>query len=120
MAKHAPKHRGRIQAQGGGIEKSKHWEQDTPPTVSEILKMCDELEGMLSESERLARVKGFAEFREYVMRASKSGGIPADPRPHKKSFPRRGAGDIRVDLEIQKGLACIPDPVKRSEEGGSQ
>jgi hypothetical protein len=39
-----PKHRGRIQAQEGGIEKSIPWARDSPPTESGMLEMCDALE----------------------------------------------------------------------------
>lgn len=47
-----PPHRGRIQAQGGGTEQSVPWARNTPPTESEMLNFCDELEGKLSEREK--------------------------------------------------------------------
>jgi hypothetical protein len=104
-----PEHRGRLQAQGGGIEKSVSWARDNPPTESEMLSFCDELEGKLSEREKRDREQPLVELREYIRRIAKSGGISANPRPHKKSFLKRGSKDIRVDLEVQKGMACVPD-----------
>ncbi len=42
-------HRGRIQAQGGGIEESVSWcQNDTPPTKTEGLEMIDILENRLN------------------------------------------------------------------------
>ena len=104
-----PKHRGRVQAQGGGTEKSVPWARDSPPTESEMLNFCDELEGKLSEREKRDREQPLAELREYIHRVARSGGISANPKPHKKPFLKRGSKDIRVDLEVQKGMACVPD-----------
>jgi hypothetical protein len=47
-----PVHRGRIQAQGGGTEKSESWAQATPPTLSEIMRLIDRLEAQLTPKER--------------------------------------------------------------------
>ena len=105
-----PQHRGRIQAQGSGTEKSVPWARDSAPSESEMLSFCDELEGRLTEREKRDREQPLTELREYIRRVAKFGGISANPRPHKKSFLKRGAKDIRVDLEVQKGMACIPDP----------
>jgi hypothetical protein len=37
-------HRGRIQAQGGGLEASESWSSSTPPTKQEGLDLIDKLE----------------------------------------------------------------------------
>jgi hypothetical protein len=105
-AKEAPSHRGRVQAQGGGTEKSVPWAQSTPPTVSDVLRFLDDLEKKLTPAEKRAREEAFRQIREYVSNIHHSG-LSAGT---KKSFPRRNRGDIRVDLEVQAGVACVGDP----------
>lgn len=104
-----PKHRGRIQAQGGGIEKSVAWARDNPPSEREMLSFCDELEDKLTDSEKRDREQPLASLRDFIRRAARAGGITASPQPFQKSFLKRGSRDIRVDLEVQKGMACVPD-----------
>jgi hypothetical protein len=104
-----PQHRGRIQAQGGGTEQSVPWARNTPPTESEMLNFCDELEGKLSQREKEDREQPLTELREFIRRAARAGGISANPYPFKKAFLKRGSRDIRVDLEVHKGMACVPD-----------
>lgn len=41
------KHRGRIQAQGGGLEKSESWAQDEPLTVEDALDILNRLKEKL-------------------------------------------------------------------------
>lgn len=48
-------HRGRIQAQGEGTEKSESWAQDDPLTKEEGLALLDKLERRLTKAERQAR-----------------------------------------------------------------
>lgn len=100
-------HRGRVQAQGGGTEESVAWAQDTPPTRSDGLRMLDQLAARLTASELTARQGAFAEARDFVDRAAQAGGVG----PVKKSFPHKPLrGGIRVDIEVQKGIAFVPDP----------
>jgi hypothetical protein len=99
-------HRGRVQAQGGGTEKSVPWAQSTPPTASDGQRMLDELAAQLTDAELQARQDAFAQAREFIERSAQAGGVG----PVKKSFPRKPVrGGIRVDIEVQKGLALIPD-----------
>jgi hypothetical protein len=58
-----PEHRGRIQAQGGGTEKSVSWARDTPPTESEMLRFCDALENQLTNREKRDRKQPLAQLR---------------------------------------------------------
>lgn len=102
-----PLHRGRIQAQGGGTEKSEPWAQVNPPTESEMLEKCDRLEAQLTPRERKDREQPLADLRQFIRRAARSGGVWAGGPP--KSFPKRGSKDIRVDLEVITGVACVPD-----------
>jgi hypothetical protein len=101
-----PPHRGRVQAQGGGTEKSEKWAQDDPPKVSEVLSFLDRLEAQLTPAERRLREEALQQAREYVRNAGGRGGLHA---PVHKSFPRkRLRGGIRVDLEVIAGRACVP------------
>lgn len=102
-----PRHRGRIQAQGGGTEQSVPWARDTPPTKSELLKMCDDLEAKLSEREKNDRADALAQLRRFIRSAAQGGGVSA---PVSKSWLKRGSRDVRIDLEVVKGMAGVPDP----------
>jgi len=99
--------RGRIQAQGGGVEKSQPWNRATPPTVSEGLKMVDDLEASLTKAERKARQKELDKARKFIRDAGKAGGIDA---PVSKTFLAKGTKDVRVDIEVISGKAFVPDP----------
>ena len=100
-------HRGRVQAQGGGTEKSVPWAQSTPPTASDGQRMLDQLAAQLTDAELEARQAAFAQARAFINRAAQAGGVG----PVKKSFPAKPVrGGIRVDIEVQKGMAFVPDP----------
>jgi hypothetical protein len=99
-------HRGRIQAQGGGTEKSVAWARQEPPTEDDMLEMCDRLERQLTARERKVRVRALLELRRFIQAAAHSGGVFA---PVSKSFLARGSKDIRIDLEVIKGMACVPN-----------
>ena len=47
----SPKHRGGIQAQGGGLEESENWAKETPPTWEEGVGMLEKLKTKLPEKE---------------------------------------------------------------------
>lgn len=101
-----PLHRGRVQAQGGGTEQSEAWAQKKPPTESEMLQKCDSLNRRLTPSEARDRAEPLQRLRMYIRSAAQCGGVCA---PLKKSFLKRGLRDIRVDLEVVTGMACVPD-----------
>lgn len=107
MSSADPEHRGRIQAQGGGIEKSVAWAQDAAPTQSEMLRFCDDLEAQLSDKEKNDRAISLGQLRRFINSAAQGGGVAA---PISKSWLNRGSRDIRIDLEVIKGMACVPDP----------
>jgi hypothetical protein len=109
-----PIHRGRIQAQGGGTEESESWARATPPTLSDVIGLIDRLEARLTPKERRIREKGFAQLRRVVEQAAKAGGIWARSI---RSFPQPPLGDIRVDLEVITGRACVPDVNQTAGEG---
>lgn len=103
----AAAHRGRLQAQGGGTEKSQKWERDTPPTKSELVKLLDTLWATLTRGEQDDRKECYVDMKKYIEQAP-AGGIPA---PLSKSFRNRKLrGGVRIDLEIRAGRACVDDP----------
>jgi hypothetical protein len=102
-------HRGRVQAQGGGTEESESWAESRPPTVTQVLAFVDLLEGKLKPKERKDRTQPLVDVRRRIQNAGRAGGLWAHPRPHRKSFYKRGSADIRVDLDVLKGRACVPD-----------
>jgi hypothetical protein len=99
--------RGRIQAQGGGTEKSESWAQSEPPTETEMLSLCDRLEAQLTAREKKDREQPLRQLRRFIRAAASAGGVSA---PASRSWYKRGSKDIRVDLEVVTGMACVPDP----------
>jgi hypothetical protein len=67
--------------------------------------MINALEGLLTPAERRVRTDAFTQIRTFVRNVSRPG-LPAGT---KKSFPKPSRGSIRVDLEVNAGLACVPD-----------
>ncbi len=98
-------HRGRLQAQGGGVEESESWAQDNPLLLSEGHQKLNALHDKLQPAEQRHRLEAFAEARAYIERIADAGGA----RPGtKKSFPLRPRRDHRrVDVEVHKGLAFV-------------
>lgn len=93
-------HRGRIQAQGGGVEKSVSWNRQTPPTESEMMAMVRELEAKLTPAEKRAREVAFEQLRRLIRAAAQAGtGLPV----LRRSYPFPAIRGIRVDLEVLKG-----------------
>jgi len=70
-----------------------------------MLEYCDLLEKKLTQTEKKVRNGPLAALRKFVRATAKSGGIAA---PLKKSFSKSGSKDIRIDLEVIKGTACVP------------
>jgi hypothetical protein len=100
-------HRGRIQAQGGGTEKSESWARSNPPTQSEMLDLCDRLEAQLTAREQKDREQPLRQLRRFIRTAATAAGVSA---PVSRSWYQRGSKDIRIDLEVVTGMACVPDP----------
>jgi hypothetical protein len=97
-------HRGRIQAQGGGLERSVPWAQSTPPTVAQGLAMLQELRMQLTDKQFNERARSFERAERYIINAGAGGGA----YPPGNSFKMQGTTDIRVDIEIQSGAAFVP------------
>lgn len=96
------KHRGRIQAQGEGLEKSVSWAQDEPLTREEGLNLLERLIKMLTRQEFERREKPFEEAKRYI--EGVQGGADA---VKKKSFRNLRSRDARVDIEILSGKAFV-------------
>jgi hypothetical protein len=101
-------HRGRVQAQGGGVEKSCPWAQKTPLTRDEGQQKVDTLEGGLTSKEKEGREEAFRQVRDYIDRVARAGGVDA---PVSKTFPNRSRerSNIRLDIEVITGRAFVPD-----------
>jgi hypothetical protein len=100
-------HRGRMQAQGGGIEESEPWAQDAPLPARDAHDLLSRLAAKLNPAERRHREKAFEDAHGYVTGAATRGGADA---PVKKSFPYPPRADHRrVDIEVRVGRAFVPD-----------
>ena len=96
--------RGRFQAQGAGLEKSRPWTQEEIPTKPDGHRFLDELKDQLSPSELRARLTCFSKANDWVD-AAPSGGYKV-VKVIKTSFqPYPPIKDIRVDGEIYSGVA---------------
>lgn len=96
------KHRGRFQAQGGGIEKSESWAQDEPISKTDGLSLLEKLWNKLTQKERDIREKPYEDAKRYVENVD--GGIDAVV---KKSFKNRRTKDVRIDVEVLGGTAFL-------------
>lgn len=99
-------HRGRFQAQGGGIEESVKWALNKPCTKSHANKAIRELKNKLSSSELSVREKCFERVMNFVQRSPSNGLMAIIKKPFTPIPPKR---DIRVDIEILAGKAFIDD-----------
>ncbi|KAA3622600.1 MAG: hypothetical protein DWQ02_25755 [Bacteroidetes bacterium] len=96
------RHRGRIQAQGDGLEESESWAQDEPLTKKEGLSILEKLKLKLKKSDYLLRKDQFEDAKRFIENID--GGIDA---VKKKTFRNRKTKDARIDIEILGGTAFI-------------
>jgi len=99
-----PLHRGRFQTQGGGVQKSVAWAQETAPTITDAHGMLDQLAAKLTPAELKDRELLIQQAHAFVDNAGRCGGVDA---PVMKSWLKRR--DIRIDLEVRVGRAFVPD-----------
>lgn len=95
-------HRGRIQAQGEGLEASESWAQDEPLTKKEGLSLLRKLKAKLSSKDRKKREKQFEEAERFIKGIK--GGIQS---PERLNFQDRKTKDVRVDIEVWSGFAFV-------------
>ena len=99
-----PLHRGRIQAQGGGLEKSVKWSKETPLTVGEGLALLNQLVEMLTPTEREERRTAIERQRNKMRRISQYGGVD-----HPQGWSEPPHAERRIDVEVKYGRAFVPD-----------
>jgi len=99
--------RGRIQAQGNGTEKSAPWNIIIDHTKSMGLERVDNLQAQLTPAEENLRVDALEKCKNRI-RTAPSIGVSA---PMKKSYyDDFRARKIRLDIEVNAGVAFIDDP----------
>ena len=96
-----PLHRGRIQAQGGGVEESEPWASCDIPYKSNGHIMVDHLKMKLSNEALKQRRLAFDKVEKFIDRAPTSG-WDVSTQSYPGCPPNR---DVRVDVEIKKGKA---------------
>jgi hypothetical protein len=97
-------HRGRFQAQGGGIEESEAWDEEDPLTERDGHTLLTRLKYRLNKDEFLLRQQAFQKAHRFVENAAVSGGVG----PTKQSWPQPPRRDHRrVDIEVQSGRAFV-------------
>lgn len=94
-------HRGRFQAQGGGLEESEPWDEPRPLQALTGHILLSGLRFKIPTREATIRRDSFLKAHRFIDSAASSGGVG----PCKKSFVVRGSRDQRVDIEVQSGLA---------------
>lgn len=100
--------RGRIQAQGDKVEKSRSWAEVYVPTKQKGHGFIDNLKGQLKPAELAVRLDCIRKAKKWVDSAPKNGYTAVTPI--KTSFPPcPPIKDIRVDGEIYSGSAFKDD-----------
>ena len=88
----------RIQAQGGGLERSIVLQN---PTAAQGLAALATLQATLTPRQQEERAGSFAKAARFIENAPKGGGVISPG----KSFPAGPRTDIRVDVEVLRGQA---------------
>jgi hypothetical protein len=97
-------HRGRFQAQGGGIEESEAWDEESALPAARGHSLLTAVKYKLDKSEYLIRRDAFSKAHRFIDNASVSGGVG----PTKQSWPQPPRPDHRrVDIEVQSGSAFV-------------
>lgn len=99
-------HRGRFQAQGGGIEESESWAQASPLTVAKAFELLKRLMARLHKKDYEKRKVPFQKAQAFIAEAGKNGGVSS---PVKQSFKVKGSKDERVDIEVLGGKAFVKE-----------
>ena len=95
------KHRGRIQAQGKGLEKSVSWSQDEPLSKEQGKSLLQQLKALLNGKELAERAEQFDQAERYI------GGANGVESPERRTFQNRKTKDVRVDIEVLAGRAFV-------------
>jgi hypothetical protein len=97
-------HRGRFQAQGGGIQESEPWDDPDPLTGFKAHHLLAALKSKIPQSEAALRGPSFLKAHGFIDRCAAHGGIG----PTKQTWPKPSRKDSRrVDIEVQSGRAFV-------------
>jgi hypothetical protein len=99
-----PEHRGRIQAQGGGLEDSEPWAQTFPPPKAQGIAQLEGLFARLSDTDQEIRARACTQIQGRIL------GGPISAPFIKSYYAPPGLqvwGDERMDLEVRVGLAFV-------------
>jgi hypothetical protein len=107
MAEKTKKHRGRIQAQGGGVEESEAWAQDEPLKISTARSLFQRLIDKLLPTQYKARKRAFRKAKKFAEASSENGGIFAIKK--ESFYDSKRNKSIRVDVEVLGGKAFVKD-----------
>ncbi len=97
-------HRGRIQAQGDGLDESEAWSQDTPISHIDGCNKKLALKKKLSPKELRVRAGAFDKARAFIDSSHVAGGVSAQVS---KTYMVKGEREKRVDLEVRAGVAFV-------------
>jgi hypothetical protein len=102
-------HRGAIQAQGGNVQASRSWAQDTPLPATTGYMHLESLKAEVGKRETELRREGFIQAKVFMDRMLARGGTEQAPPNIRKSYPqppnRMGR---RVDIDVFEGRAFVP------------
>ena len=108
--------RGRIQAQGNKTEKSSSWSIITDHTKNMGISSLNNLKGQLTPVEIRLRTNSIIKAENRINTAPR-GGVSAPMRKsYYDDFRNR---HIRIDIEVNAGIAFIDNPPKKPEENGN-
>lgn len=96
-------HRGRLQSQGGGLNDSQPWAQQTPLKHKAAIGMSHALEAMASPKENKLRANSHNKSRDFMNCAKVAGGTG----PTSKTYMVKDDPHRRVDIEVRDGEAFI-------------
>lgn len=100
-------HRGRIQSQGGNIEKSEPWNSKLPISSDTAKNKADILKAGHTKRELTIRAEAFEKAKTFIDVCKAAGGIEVIDKPISKTFMVKGSKDQRVDIEVKKGKAFV-------------
>lgn len=93
---------------GAKLEKSQAWDQVFDYNSCCGIQDIQRLKSKLNKPQLKLREEAFAKAENEVIRCSKYGGVMAsDYAP--KSFVVRGTRSERVDIEVRRGVAFLPN-----------
>jgi Pretoxin HINT domain len=97
----------RLQAQGGGLEKSVPFNQTTPVTRTQAIAGLGELQNQLTRTEFKDRSVALQKAATWINQAAAAGGVGP---PGKSGFTNPGVRgkDARIDVEILVGKNLVP------------